>query len=433
MRQPLINSKKIMFLFEYYIAKRQVSGRKKRKTFSGSVVNIVVFGIALCVAVMIIAISILTGFKKEIRNKVVGFGSHIQILKMDSNYSFVTQPISSSQPFLEDLNKLPGIAHIQRFATIPGIMKSAKEYEGIILKGVDSKYDWTFFKKSMKLGEVLNINDSVKTNNIMISSYLAKRLNIVLNGELAVGVIDTKNQTRFRRFKVQGIYETNLQDFDKQFVLCDLRHVVSLNNWGKDIMGKDSISGFEIQVANFDKVDVAAEELYQQINYSVSNDQEPLRVITIKEKYPQIFDWLNLQDMNITVFLIIMLLVTGFNMISGLLILILESTPLIGLLKALGTNNNSIRKIFLIESFFLTLKGLLWGNLIGLSLCLFQKYTQIIKLEVTSYYISFVPINIQFMDILLLNLGTIVTIILFLLLPSIIVSKLDPVKAIRYN
>jgi lipoprotein-releasing system permease protein len=414
-----------MLSFEYYIARREVQGRKQRKSLSGAIVNIVVFGIALCVAVMIIAISILTGFKMEIRNKVIGFGSHIQVLKMDSNYSFETQPISTKQIDSKELSMMPGIRHIQRFATKPGIIKSGFEFEGVVLKGVGPDYDWSFFQHSLIEGTILHLTDTGKTKDALISKYLANRLNLKVGDRFAMYFI--QDPPRMRDLKVKGIYETNLQEFDKMFVLCDLKHVVKLNDWTSD-----QISGYELLINDFRQLDDITDEVYMNINYKEMKS-DPLRVENIREKYPQIFDWLNLQDMNIMVFLIIMLLVTGFNMVSGLLILILESTSMIGLLKALGANNSSVRKIFLIESVFLTLKGLLWGNVIGWSVCLFQKYSHFIKLDAANYYISYVPININAVHILLLNAGIVIVIIAFLLLPSLIITKLDPVKSIRYN
>ena len=421
-----------MFSFEYFIAKREVSRNRYKKSISGSIVNIVIFGISLCVAVMIIAISILTGFKQEIRNKVIGFGSHIQILNFDSNNSFETKPIDSRQQFKQHVSGMPGIRHIQRFATKPGIAKAGMEFEGAVLKVFGPEYDWNFFKNSLLEGDVVHPTDTGRTKDVMISKYMASHLKLKLHDRFAFVCITRRDSSEgsmmMRDFSVCGIYQTDLEEFDKSYIIGDIKHVVKLNAWKPS-----DITGFEVLIDRFDEIDMKSDEVYETVNKDLAGDTEPFKVISIKEKYPHIFDWLNLQDMNIRVFLILMLLVAGFNMISGLLILILESTNMIGLLKALGARNYSIRQIFLIESTFLTLKGLLWGNLIGIVLCLIQKYTHFVKLDQASYYISYVPINFNFSHILLLNAGTVMVTVLMLLLPSLIIAKLDPVRSIRYS
>jgi len=414
-----------MLPFEYYIAHREVLGRGKRKTISSAIVNIVVFGIALCVAVMLLSIAILTGFKKEIRNKVVGFGSHIQISRMESNYSYEVQPIETTQVDTFSVLRIPGVTHIQRFATKPGIIKAGTEFEGVVLKGVGKEYDWSFFQANLVEGELPRISDTGRTKEILISRYLASRLYLKTGDRVAMYFI--QDPPRMRDFRIKGIYETNLQDFDKLFVFCDIKQVVRLNDWQPQ-----QISGYEVLIDDFSRLDEITDQVYMTLNYSVKG-KEPLRVENIRERYPQIFDWLGLQDMNVIVFLIIMITVTGFNMISGLLVLILESTSMIGVLKALGATNTSIRRIFLLESFFLILKGLGWGNLIGLLVCLFQQYTHFFKLDPSSYYISYVPVNLDLLHILVLNASIVGATIVFLLFPSLIVTRLDPVKAIRYQ
>ncbi len=403
-----------------------MASKDSTSKISSSLVNVAVFGIALCIAVMIVSISILTGFKNEIRNKVIGFGSHIQIVNYDSNTSYETQPINKNQEFLPELKKTPGIKHIQEFATKAGIIKTKDEIQGVVLKGVGPDFDWSFFKKNLVAGKTFKVVDSVKTNEVIISKYLSKLLKLKVGDDFAMYFV--QSPPRVRKFKISGIYETSVEEMDKTFVLCDIGHVIKLNNWDKD-----EISGFEINVGNFDKIDAMTLKVNDIVGYSYTEAGNSLRVTNIKDKYPQIFDWLNLQDMNVTIILILMLAVSGFNMISGLLILILDRTQMIGILKAIGSSNKSVRRIFIMESFFLILKGLFWGNLFGIGLCLFQKYTGLIKLNATTYYIDHVPINLNISHILALNIGTILITIIMLILPSFIISKFSPAETIRYN
>lgn len=403
-----------------------MASKDSTSKISSSLVNVAVFGIALCIAVMIVSISILTGFKNEIRNKVIGFGSHIQIVNYDSNTSYETQPINKNQEFLPELKKTPGIKHVQEFATKAGIIKTKDEIQGVVLKGVGPDFDWSFFKKNLVAGKTFKVVDSVKTNEVIISRYLSRLLKLKVGDDFAMYFV--QNPPRVRKFKISGIYETSVEEMDKTFVLCDIGHVIKLNNWDKD-----EISGFEINVGNFDNIDAMTLKVNDIVGYSYTEAGNSLRVTNIKDKYPQIFDWLNLQDMNVTIILILMLAVSGFNMISGLLILILDRTQMIGILKAIGSSNKSVRRIFIIESFFLILKGLFWGNLFGIGLCLFQKYTGLIKLNATTYYIDHVPINLNISHILALNIGTILITIIMLILPSFIISKFSPAETIRYN
>ena len=412
--------------FEYFIATRQILDQQYKKSISGSMVGIAVFGISLCVAVMIIAISIVTGFKNEIRNKVIGFGSHIQIVNFDSNFSYETRPIDNDMEFLPTLRSEKEIKHVQQFATKAGIIKTKTDNQGVVLKGVASDYDWSFFKKNMVAGSCFVVNDSVKTNEVILSKYLSNLLKLKPGDDMAMFFVH--DPPYMRRFRIRGIFETNLEDFDKMFVICDIKQVQKLNNWYNN-----EISGFEVILNDFDQIDAMTAKVRDEVGMPVNEDSSTIKVISIKEKYPQIFDWLNLQNMNVFIFLLILLLVAGFNMVSGLLILILERTSMIGILKALGTGNNSIRKIFLYESGFLILKGLFWGNLIGIILCFIQMKTGLMKLDQTSYYIDHVPVNLDIIHILLLNAGVIATIILMLLLPSMIISRLNPVDSIKYN
>jgi lipoprotein-releasing system permease protein len=396
------------------------------RNISSSLVKVAVFGIALCIAVMIVSVAILTGFKKEIRNKIIGFGSHIQIVNYDANSSYETKPISLNQEFLIELKSTRGISHVQEFATKAGIIKTGKDIQGVVLKGIGPDFDWSFFRKNLIEGTTFKVVDSVKTNEVLISKYISKLLKLKLGDNFAMYFV--QDPPRVRKFRICGIYETSVEEMDKIFVLADIGHVRKLNDWADN-----QISGFEINIGDFDKIDEMATRVNDIVGYSFTEQGTSLRVKSIKDIYPQIFDWLNLQDMNVLIILILMLAVSAFNMISGLLILILDRTSMIGILKALGSSNKSVRQIFIFESGFLIFKGLFWGNLIGIGLCILEQYTGIFKLDATSYYIDHVPINLNLWYLVALNSGTIIITIIMLIVPSYIVSKFSPAETIRYS
>jgi lipoprotein-releasing system permease protein len=375
---------------------------------------------------MIISVSIVTGFKKEITNKIVGFGSHIQILNFDSNESYETQPISKDQQFLSKLKSEPYVVNIQEFATKAGIIKSGTDIQGVVLKGIGSDFDWTFFRNYIIRGSTFTVTDSVRTNKVLISKYIANLLKLEVGDEFIMYFI--QDPPRMRRFEVSGIYETSLEEFDRTFVLADIKHIQRLNDWNDN-----QISGFEITVSDFRHLAELTYDVMNTVGYGFEADGSKLKVININDKYPQIFDWLNLQDMNVIIILLLMLVVAGVNMVAGLLILILDRTNMIGILKALGAVNFSIRKIFLYQSGFLIIKGLFWGNLVGLGICLIQKYFQVMKLDQTSYYLTSVPVNLNLSHLLGLNLITCIVILLILIIPSVVISRISPVKAIKFN
>ncbi len=411
---------------EFFIARRLILDKETKKTISRSILSIAVFGVGLSLAVMIIAVSVVTGFKNEITNKVVGFGSHIQILNFDSNISYETQPIKKDQEFLSDLRSEPNILNVQVFATKAGIIKTQTDIQGVVLKGIGSDFNWNFFEKYITEGDIFYVRDSVRTNKVVISKYLASLLKLNVGDEFIMYFI--QEPARMRRFEVSGIYETSLDEFDKIFVLADISHIQRLNDWDDN-----QISGFEITINNFNQLDESTYRIMNIVGFGFEDDRTRLKVVNIYDKYPQIFDWLNLQDMNVIVILILMIVVASFNMVSGLLILILDRTSMIGILKALGTINLTIRRIFLYQSGFLIVKGLFWGNLIGLALCLLQKEFEIMKLDQSSYYLTMVPINLNLFHILALNIGTCLVVMMILIIPSMIISRISPVKAIRFN
>lgn len=412
--------------FEYFIAKRQVTFKDGSKNISSSLVNVAVLGIAVCIAIMIISIAILTGYKQEIRNKIIGFGSHIQIVNYDANSSYETNPIDKNQDFLPELQNLEGVLHVQQFATKAGIIKTENEIQGVVLKGVGSDFDWSFFKQNMVDGNSFQVVDSVRNNNVIISKYLSKLLKLKVGDSFAMYFV--QDPPRMRKFTISGIYETSVEEMDKIIVLCDIGHIKKLNNWSDN-----QISGYEVTISDYEKMDEMSAKVNDKAGYSFNADGTALKVQSIKEKFPQIFDWLSLQDINVVIIFVIMLLVAAFNMISGLLIMILDRTNMIGILKAMGASNKKIKQIFILEGVYISLKGLFWGNVIGLGLCLIQLYTGVIKLDASTYYLDHVPIVLNVWYILVLNICTVILTYFILLLPSFIISKFSPAETIRYN
>lgn len=409
-----------------FIAKRLIRERRNGAAFSRPINIIAIIGIALGLAVMILAVSILTGFKQQIRDKVAGFGAHIQVVNFDSNISYETIPVSSDQPFIEKINNNTIISNIQVFATKAGIIKTQDNMQGVVLKGVGSDYDWSFFEDNLVEGELITVNDSVRSDMVLISKKISDMLGLKLGDSFSMFFV--QDPPRMRKFTVAGIYETSLEEFDKTYLFCDINHIRKLNGW-KD----DQVSGFEILLSDFDRLDELTVTVRDAIGYQVTVEEEQLKVTNIRTRYPQIFDWLGFQDTNVIIILVLMILVAGFNMISGLLILILEKTNMIGILKAMGARNRVIRNIFLYQAGWLISKGLLWGNAIGIGFALLQQKTGLISLDPSSYYLKSVPVNLDPVHIVILNAGTMAAIILMLLIPSQLIARITPVKAIRYD
>ncbi len=410
----------------YFIAQRLIKGRIEGTSFSRPINVIAIIGIASGLAVMILSVAILTGFKNEIREKVVGFGSHIQITNFDSNISYETTPVSDTQSFVPAIKALPGIKHVQVYATKAGIIKTEDEIQGVVLKGVGSDFDWSYFGSNIVDGEIFRVSDSARTDRVIISKKLSDMLRLKTGDSFAMHFV--QDPPRMRKFTISGIYETSLEEFDKVYVFCDISHIQRLNSWDKT-----SVSGFEIFIDDFDELDLMTLKVRDAIGYRISEEEPRFKTTSIRTRYPQIFDWLNFQDINVIIIITLMLIVAGFNMISGLLILILEKTNMIGILKALGSDDKTIRNVFLYQAAYLIGKGLILGNLIGLGLAFLQLKTGIFTLDPTSYYIKTVPVNLEFSHILLLNAGTMVAILIMLLVPSKLISHITPVKAIRYD
>lgn len=410
----------------YFIAQRLIRGRTKGTSFSKPINVIAIIGIAMGLAVMILAVSILTGFKEQIREKVVGFGSHIQIVNLDSNFSLETAPISEGQDFIPVIRNIEGIKHVQVFATKAGIIKTDEDIQGVVLKGVGSDFDWDYFRSCIVEGDIFTVTDSVRTNKVIISRKITEMLRLGIGDTIRMFFV--QDPPRQRPFVISGIYETSLEEFDKMYVFCDIGHIKRLNDWDDN-----QVSGFEIFIKDFDRLDEMYDKVQDAVGYRIVEEQENFRIISIRKKYPQIFDWLNFQDVNVLIIILLMLIVAGFNMISGLIILILEKTNMIGVLKALGSDDNTIRRVFLYQGAYLIAKGLLWGNIIGIGLALLQLKTGFITLDPSSYYIKTVPVNLDIVHLILLNAGTMAVILIMLLVPSKLISRITPVKAIKYD
>ena len=411
--------------FEYYIAKR-IHFKQGKKNVSRPAVRIATIGIALGLAVMIISIAIVVGFKREIRNKTIGFGGHIQITNFDNNNTYEMNPIKDDKALIKKISSIDGVKHVQCFATKPGIIKTDTEFQGIVVKGVDKSFDWNFFKSNLVEGNILDLSGNTPSNQVVLSKYLANLLGLKLGDSFFTYFI--QDQIRARKFKITGIYSTNFIEYDKLIILADIRQVQKLNDWTTD-----SISGMEVLINDFNRIDEIGDKVYDATANKFTAEGKAYSCQTIKQTNPQIFSWLDLLDMNVWVILGLMLAVAGFNMISGLLILILERTSMIGILKSMGATDWSVRKIFLYHSTFLIAKGMFWGNVIGLSLCAIQYFTGIVPLDAEAYYVATVPISFNWFYILLLNVGTLIVSILMMVGPSYLITKISPAKIIRYE
>lgn len=408
------------FLFERLIAGRMLNQADASGRMSRPIVRVAVGGIAVGMIVMILTLAVMTGFQQEIRKKVIGFGSHIQITGFDTNESFETDSLGRNQPSVEALKGMPGIRHIQVYAHKAGIIKSGDQLLGVVLKGVDKDFDWSFFKESLKEGEVLKLTDTV-TDRVVISRYIADKMNLQIGKKFRMFFL-RGNETRPRAFRVAGIYETGLMDgFDDRFLLCDIRQVQKLNDWDSSI-----VSGFEVLVDNYESLESATEEVRSSIDVN-------LNAQSIRELTPQIFSWLDVLDVNALIIIVLMLFVSMINMISALIILILDRANMIGTLKAMGASDRSIIRIFLMHAFKLISFGLLIGNAVGLALCWVQYQFQLVSLDQESYYLKTVPIKIDWLHLLELNVAALFLCQLALLLPALIITRISPVRAIRFS
>ena len=412
--------------WKLYIANRIHFDKHNRKKATPPAIRVAVAGVALGLAVMILSVAIVIGFKQEIRNKVVGFGAHIQITSFDNNMTYEKQPIQYTDSLHDVLAAHDGIKQIDPVGTKLGMIKTDSDFMGVALKGVPVGYNWSFFDKYLVDGTLPTLNDSATSNEVLVSKFIADKLNLHIGDKIYCYFV--QDQVRARRFTISGIYQTDFLDYDKLLIIGDVRHVQRLNNWNAD-----QYSEIELLVNDFDQTDDIAYDLYVQLidrpdDYGTHYYPQSIRTLN-----PIFFGWLDLLDMNVWIILILMAAVSGFTMISGLLIIILERANMIGVLKALGANNTSIRQIFLYVSTFLVGKGMIWGNIIGITLCLLQQQFHIIKLNPEAYYVPYVPIEINPWYILWLNVGCMVVSVLMLIVPSYLVALIRPAKSIKFE
>jgi len=374
----------------------------------------------LGLGVMILTLAIVRGFKQEIREKIRGFSGDIQVVKLDLNNSIENSPFPADNNFVKKAITVNNINTVVPFAMKPGIIKTHTEIEGVILKGVDKTYSWAFFKKNLIAGKVLDFTDTVESKKqLLISQLTANRLQLKVGDKILMFFVQVPMRTR--SFTITGIYSTGIEDVDKQYVIGDLSLINRLNSWKPDEIG-----GYEIGINDFDDINNTANNIDNIL-------PTKLKSYTVIENYGVIFGWLDLLDGNTKVVLVLMILVAVINMISALLIMIVERTTMVGMLKAMGASNWAIQKVFLYNAFYLIGLGMLFGNMFGIGIGVFQSQTHFFKLDQASYYMSFVPIQFNWIEMLLLNLGTLIICLLVMIGPSMLVTRIEPVKAIQFK
>ncbi len=406
--------------FEYFIARHIAPD--KSENYAKPVVRISFISIALGLALMIISIAVVIGFKNSISAKIIGFTSHLQIVPFDNNESIEEKPIQIDEDLLNELKTFEGITHVQLTGKKAAVLKTEDQIQGIVFKGIGTDYDTDFLSNSLVSGRLPAISESGRTDEVIISQKLSDLLEVSVDDDLRAWFIAGESaQARGRKFVITGIYKTSLEEFDNRFIIGDLKHVQRLNGWDENQVGS-----IELFIDDFEQVRDIGFALHRAIPFD-------LRVVTVLDEYPQIFNWLDLLDMNVAVILILMVLVAAITMISTLLILIIERTNMVGVLKALGATNQSIRKIFIYKAGYIILRGMIWGNVIGLTFDFIQLNFQLIKLSPEDYYVDYVPVEINWLYFLLLNLGTLSVCLAMLIAPSVYISRIVPARALRYE
>ena len=413
--------------WKLFVAHRIYRSNDGGKEVSKPAVRIAMWGIAVGLAVMIVAVAVVVGFKHEVRDKVVGIGSDITVTNFDAQKSYETVPVWASDSLLDVLRFAEGVKHVQRYSTKPGMIMTDDNFLGMVLKGVSQEYDWTFIAKHLLEGEIPTFTDTASTNRTLISRTIANKLHLKTGDKLYTYYIDGE-KVRARRLEVSGIYQTNFSIYDDLFLLTDLYTVNRLNSWQAD-----QVSGIEVEVENYKTLLPTKENIRERVDMQKDRYGNTYYVTTVEESNPQIFAWLDLLDMNVWVILILMTGVAGFTMISGLLIIILERTNMIGVLKALGADNLAIRKVFLSFSVFLIGRGMLWGNLIGLAFVGVQSFFRPFKLDPATYYVESVPVEFNVWWWVLLNVCTLIVSVLMLVGPSYLIAHIHPAKSIKFE
>lgn len=413
--------------FPLFIAKRLYSEQGDKRKVSRPAIHIATAGVAIGLAVMIISVCVVLGFKHTIRDKVIGFGSHIQVADFLTLQQMEQYPIVTDDSMIDVLKHIPDVAHVQRFAMKEGILKTDSDFLGVAFKGVGPEFDSTFIHNNMVEGSIPPFSDSVSHNKILVSQLMADKLHLK-SGQRIFAYFFDNNGVRTRRFTIAGIYQTNLKKYDETIVFTDLYTAVKLNGWESD-----QASGAELSVNNFDNLDMVESRVISKVKGTVDHYGETYSSATIKELNPQIFQWLDLMDLNVWIILALMLIVAGVTMISGLLIIILERTSMIGILKALGARNKTIRHTFMWFAVFIIGKGMLIGNVLSLGLLALQQAFGIIKLDAQTYYVSTVPVEINALYIVALNVATLLISVFMLVAPSYLISHIHPAKSMRYE
>ena len=413
--------------FPLFIAKRIYTDKGDKRKVSRPAIHIATIGVAIGLAVMIITVSVVLGFKHTIRDKVIGFGSHIQVANFMAMQSTDSYPICIDDSMMNVVKHIEGIRHAQRYAMAQGILKTESDFLGIAFKGVSEEYDWNFIKENLKSGEIPSFSDKEASNKLLISTNTASTLKLKV-GDRIFGYFVGDNGVRARRFTIAGIYETNMSQFDNSMCFTDLFTSRKVNNW-KD----DQCSGAELTVNDFSQLEATAQNVVEKINRKADHYGDIMVSQTIYEAYPQIFSWLSLLDINVWIILVLMICVAGFTMISGLLIIILERTQMIGTLKALGATNATIRHTFLWFAVFVIGRGILFGDIFSMLLIVLQKTTGIVSLDPATYYVSEAPMEINIPAFVVLNAVTLIVSILILIAPSYLISHIHPAKSMRYE
>ena len=413
--------------FPLFIARKIYSDNEDKRKVSKPAIRIATIGVAIGLAVMIVSVSVVLGFKHTIRDKVVGFGSHIQVANFLTQQTTMEYPIAIDDSVMKVLKSIDGVKHVQRYATKQGILKTDSDFLGVVFKGVAQEFDTTFIHQNMVEGSIPLFSDSVNSNNILVSKTMADQLRLK-NGQRLYAYFIDDNGVRMRKFNIAGIYETNLTQYDKTICFADLYTTVKLNGWKSD-----QVTGAELVVNDFNKVDDTENMLIERVNRTTDHYNETFSSKTIRDINPQIFSWLDLLDLNVWIILALMVAVAGVTMISGLLIIILERTTMIGVLKALGARNKTIRHTFLWFAVFIIGKGLLLGNMIGIGLIALQRYTGLVKLDPATYYVNTVPVEFNLPLIIALNIATLLICVFVLIAPSYLISHIHPAKSMRYE
>ena len=410
-----------------FIAKKIYGGKNEGKQVSRPAIRIATAGVAIGLAVMLISVSVVLGFKHTIRDKVIGFGSHIQVGSFMTLQTGDFYPIQMDDSMQTVLKTIPGVKHVQRYAMKQGILKTDHDFLGVIFKGIGAEYDTTFLHQNMRQGHIPRFTDNASSNKILISQSIADKLGVKANDKIYSYFID-KNGVRTRRFTIEGVYQTNLSQYDDITCFTDLYTAVKLNGWEDD-----QTTGAELTVKDFNQLDDVENLVVKKVNRTLDHYGETYSSKTIRELCPQIFSWLDLLDLNVWIILALMIAVAGVTMISGLLIIILERTVMIGILKALGARNKTIRHTFMWFAAFIIGKGMLIGNIVGLGLISLQQFTGLVKLNPQTYYVNTVPVEYNIPLFIILNVATLLICLFVLIAPSYLISHIHPAKSMRYE